>query len=438
MTLLYYLFNLLLLSGVVWLIWLQAEINLRPFFIPALVLKLACGILLGLLYQHYFIGSDTFGFHNSAINLSEYFKIAPTSYLRLLFTGYSDNAVLRATIPFPSYSNSYFLVLVLSVLNILTDGSYYLNGLYFSLFSFSGCWRLTRVLSVLKPETKLAAIISFLFFPSVVFWSSGIIKEAIYVGAVCWFIAFILQIIYRPTTSLKFNITGLVISGFLLWKIRYYFAALVYPLFGSFLFIAWLNQQQRWEFKLSIRLILFGFAFLALCLIVSQMHGLFRLDYFLHHLMENYTTLVQRSTGSPVIYYPNLQPTVKSVLGYAPQAAWQAVFRPYIWEGDTLFYILAGLENLVLLAVALLAVGNSFVRKPIKFDLFTTVLLIYCLVLAAMIGLTTPNLGSLNRYRVAFLPFLAYIFMQGLPLNKYFSRITKKLAPDKSRFSLRR
>jgi hypothetical protein len=36
-------------------------------------------------------------------------------------------------------------------------------------------------------------------------------------------------------------------------------------------------------------------------------------------------------------------------------------------------------------------------------------LLLYCLLLAAFIGLSTPNLGTLNRYRSVLLPWLLWL-----------------------------
>jgi hypothetical protein len=40
-------------------------------------------------------------------------------------------------------------------------------------------------------------------------------------------------------------------------------------------------------------------------------------------------------------------------------------------------------------------------------------LLLYCLVLAGLIGLSTPNLGTLHRYRAIVLPWLIWLSLQG-------------------------
>ena len=43
---------------------------------------------------------------------------------------------------------------------------------------------------------------------------------------------------------------------------------------------------------------------------------------------------------------------------------------------------------------------------------FVVVLVLYCLALAALLGLSTPNLGTLNRYRAVLLPYLVFLLLQ--------------------------
>lgn len=50
-------------------------------------------------------------------------------------------------------------------------------------------------------------------------------------------------------------------------------------------------------------------------------------------------------------------------------------------------------------------------------------LLFYCLALAVLLGLSTPNLGTLNRYRAALLPFVLWLALQ----NDYAARGIRRL-----------
>jgi hypothetical protein len=50
-------------------------------------------------------------------------------------------------------------------------------------------------------------------------------------------------------------------------------------------------------------------------------------------------------------------------------------------------------------------------------------LLIFCIVLAALMGLTTPNLGSLHRYRSDLMPYLVLLLLQ----NDYAAAALRRL-----------
>jgi len=50
-------------------------------------------------------------------------------------------------------------------------------------------------------------------------------------------------------------------------------------------------------------------------------------------------------------------------------------------------------------------------------------LLLYCVVLAGLIGLSTPNLGTLLRYRTIFWPWLLWLLLQ----NDYARQILRRL-----------
>jgi hypothetical protein len=52
-------------------------------------------------------------------------------------------------------------------------------------------------------------------------------------------------------------------------------------------------------------------------------------------------------------------------------------------------------------------------NKLFRPDWFVLVLLCYCLVIAALIGLSTPNVGTLSRYKTAFQPILVFLLLTG-------------------------
>jgi hypothetical protein len=410
----YYLINFILLPGLVFLYWRQQgqePAALKKSFSPALALKLLCGVLLGFFYRHYYGFGDTFQYQAQSMFLYDYFQDNPGAYLRLWLTNRFESETIRTSMVYPWYSNSYFMVILLSLLNIITGGHYFLNSLYFSFFSFFGAWQLVRAVAAVYPQWRRAAVGAFLFFPSAVFWSSGIAKEAIYMGALCWFLACVLTLFSGRGFAWVWKTAGLLVAAWLLWKIKYYFAAVIFPLAFSYAFVRWAGQRFPVLGSFKIQLLCFAAFLLVSGLVVSQMQVVFRVDFFLAQLFKSYEMILAASAGKPTLLFPDMQPNLGSVLAHFPLAAFHAALRPFIWEGHTAPYLLAGLEN-GLVGLLLVFAGMKLVKNGVgRIDWFVLVLLIYCGVIAALIGLSTPNLGSLSRYKTAFQPFLVFLLL---------------------------
>src|SRR5690606_35684717 len=73
---------------------------------------------------------------------------------------------------------------IVSLFYVISFGNYWICTLYFSFFSFLGAWYLVRKITVFFPDKIAGAMIAFLFFSGVVFWSSGIIKESLAMTAI--------------------------------------------------------------------------------------------------------------------------------------------------------------------------------------------------------------------------------------------------------------
>ena len=101
-----------------------------------------------------------------------------------------------------------------------------------------------------------------------------------------------------------------------------------------------------------------------------------------------------------------------------------ALYRPYPWEGLASPPMLAAsLENSILLVLTLRLVllNMSFaslaeaVRSPVLLEC-----LIFVAVFAFAIGFSTPNLGSISRYRIPMVPYFVGVvtIMEALRLRR--------------------
>lgn len=331
-------------------------------------------------------------------------------------TGATYNAV------FQNMSNTWFLIKVLFVLNFgsLTLG--WLNTLYLSLFAFVGCWTLVRKLAQVLPNTPAGAgVIAFLMWPSIWFWTTGISKEAVLLGSGAWLTARVIDLLYSNSNVTVDSVHGRYGIGWwvgtfalalLHFQMRYFFAAPLLAVLCGVILGQWLQQyrptRSRWLQLMALVAVLGAVVWVA-----PQLSVAFRMNKFTNQVVRVYEFEIAHTFGRPHFEYPNLRPTVESIVTYAPLAVVNALTRPWLGQSKQLLYLAAGLENAVILMLFALAIWAGLRGRIGKFPFGLSVgLSIFCLVLAFLIGLTTPNLGSLSRYRSDLLPFLLLLLLQ--------------------------
>lgn len=155
----------------------------------------------------------------------------------------------------------------------------------------------------------------------------------------------------------------------------------------------------------SSKMILLTTAVVVVFVSVILMHPNFEPSVFFEVIVTNYNLLHAMSAPDDVIYYHNLQPTIESIALNMPWALISGLFRPFFWEASTVLQLLASLENLVLVVLTIFAVFNlsRYVKSAHRLKLVT--LLAYVVLLCIFLALSTPNFGTLSRYRVGFLPY---------------------------------
>ena len=384
-------------------IWKKLDRQLQVYFFTGLLLKLSAGIGLGLLYRYHYHGGDTLLFFDDASKLASVFWDDPYSYVSFLV---SDESKALITVV-NTQSRSLFFVKIVSFINLFTGSNYWITSLYFSFVSFLSVYLLFQKITTSFAGSKYAAAIAFLFFPSVVFWGSGIIKESLAVAGL-----FILARVYVTLITNKKPIRWewllALISVIIVWRLKYYWIAVFIPVAITTLLVHF--STTGGSLKTNIKILLWILSFLVFCFGVSFVHPNFYLENFLLVLVDNYNQFSKISPHENIISY-QLEATWLSVFQNAPLALMSGLFRPFIWEAHNLLQVIVAMENLficALVAVALIrlrAVGQS----PHRLLIFSTV--VYIVILCLFLSLSTPNLGTLSRYKIGFLPFLVFILL---------------------------
>jgi hypothetical protein len=401
--------HIVLLAGI--FVWLWKKFP-QPIFSIALLLKITSGICLGLLYRHYYTTGDTWSFFTDAKNATSILRMNPNELIN--FFWFDDWALVGQPM-ITSGMNAMFMLKWVTFFNLITGDNYWLVAVYFSILSFVGSWILFKSLCACYPDIKVEAAIAVLFVPSIVFWSSGVIKECLALGAL-----FALSGIFIQWNKQSvWNRTGVVvtlISLWILWYLKYYWLGVWLAAMGSVSAMKILSNKNEWISR--HRVLMWVIFFMVAVVSVSILHPNFYYYRILSVVVENYQAYIKISSPEDVIVFASLEPTLVSVGKNVPWAVISAFFRPFIWEALTAFQLLAAFENLILFLLFLLSLLR-FKKWFVDLNELHLAVLFYVIILAALLALSTPNFGSLSRYRIGFTPFLWLVLLVTAGVGKY-------------------
>ncbi len=389
----------------------------RKFFLPALWVRFAGAILLGVIYQFYYGSGDTFNYwtHGSRW-IYEAFLDDPMLGLQLLL----ENGGQRQPETF-QYSqhiwyyrdtNSYIIVRIAAFFDLITFHTYSATALFFACFSFSGIWALFSAVRSKYPNCTKWLALGILFFPSVVFWGSGILKDTITLGALGWAVwALVSMIEFKEISYVR--IIVLLSSLWLIFSIKVYIIICLVPMIFIWLFFKNINAIKNIALRIltiPVLLIIFGTTgFFSLREVASSNN-----KYTLNSLAER-----ARITAYDIRYgwgarldgdggYDIGIPdgTIPGMLRLAPAAVNVTLFRPYPWEVKNPLMALAALESIAVFSLSIwIMILKGGLARIIK-DPFLLFCLSFAILFAFAVGVSTFNFGTLMRYKIPMMPFL--------------------------------
>ena len=106
-----------------------------------------------------------------------------------------------------------------------------------------------------------------------------------------------------------------------------------------------------------------------------------------------------------------MEPTLGGVTKKMPVGITAALFRPFLWEVRKPIMLFTALESLFILWYTLQTIFRVGIFSFFKY-IFSDTGIFFCVMFAllfsALVGLSTPNFGTLARYRIPVIPF--YLF----------------------------
>ena len=445
-------------------------------FCGIFILKLFFGISFYLVYTAYYDDrqtSDMHKYYNDAVKIYALTQHHTQSYLSIL-TGIDiddrDEAITQQLNFWyqeesASVINDSRMIIRFNLLMLpLSRGNIYLHLVMMVFLSFVGLFLIYHSLEQFFMTKERLLLLACFGIPSVMFWSSGIMKE----GLLLFFFGILIHSLFTKTWAFYKRCICVILSFTGMFFVKFYVALALVP---SLLFIAihYFNQKKSNTQKLVITCLLIFVASISFNAALNNLpleklskkqndfinlslggvylrntEAPFDTIFTLHssslttpgsnlekqttqlkpgttyHHWKNpgyadtliskensptYTILKMLQPTGSAITLNRLMPSYSSVIKLLPEAFINVFFRPFIFDVENLFSLLACIENCALLALLLLLIF-TFKMPDEKAKLMISFSVLFVFTLYTLVGLTTPVLGAAVRYKVPALPFL--------------------------------
>lgn len=368
--------------------------------IGVFIIKTIAGYFSYQYHSIYFAGGDGAIYLNGGYDLVNYSGGNPLKFMELF---------LNLNRGVPGWESIYEKIIYwdsTSTYNLINDNrnAIRVNALV-SLFSFKNLGVHLLILNFLsliglnalyitfeKWFPKVPSILIFIavfLSPSILFWTSGILKETHTIFFIGLFFLSLNKLLLRPNIK---TIIPFLIFLYLLLLVRSYFAITVI-LSVLFLFISLLvrNQEKRLalSFMIYIPIVLLAFYALDITRILAEKQHAFIL------IGENANSYfsISRINNS------------WDLLLHLPKSLLNVFLQTQLFSFDSWLYIFPIIENIDVFCLFLIALffRNKLPSSSLFFLVFISLIYLFN---ASLIGLTVPIQGAISRYKAISQPFL--------------------------------
>lgn len=478
-----------ILYGIYLLIILWIVFRHRFFLLPGLnrsaplvffILKLFAGLAIWYVYTHYYPQreyADIWKYYDDSEIVYNALDNSTGDYLRII-SGIGIDDHIQATYinemqhwdqPFENnlFNDSHTIIRFNAIMRLISGGNYHTHSLVMCFLAFIGLCALYHWLYKFLWQWKKVVVFILFVSPSLLFWSSGVLKEGIL------FFALGLLILHAwrfAEDKKKYRLVWIFISVALLAMTKLYMLVFVIP---SLLFALYLVKSPRFAFVkfAALLILLIGIAFgidkakpkfSPFKIIANKQNNFLNLarggTYLMDSLYvvyldipekqiatlksrdryeysippnteliywkiaddfrdtlrrtttrhEKYMLLSSTPVAGSLMNVEQLQPNASSILSEVPGALQRSIFRPWPWELKPVMIIPATLENIFMFVLILAMI--VWYKKPSSKALFWFCVC-YAFITLTVTGLTTPVLGALVRYRITAIPFLLFAML---------------------------
>lgn len=375
------------------------------------LLKIAAGTALWYIYTYVYTDratADIYRYFDDGNIMFSAFADAPLDYLRML-TGIGNDqehfdveyyqVMHNWYRQFESnmYNDAHTMIRFNAFVRLFSFGHFHVHTVFACFACTVGLVGLHRTFSARLPGHETVLTAALFLMPSVLFWSSGVIKESLLLFGLGLFLLNLLGPVRHRSWALRAVV--LVFCVTLLFFLKFYVLLSMVPALVAY---GWSRGDHGVRVWLKFGVV-YG-AFIIAGLNSEHIIPRFSILEAIWVKQRDLIGLAREVKAGSFVEVTPLEPTARSFITQLPHALYMTFFSPFgAWRNGAMGLVSA-LENLVVVAMPVLAVVWRRRTVDLPLVLFASG---FCMLLAAVIGWTTPVIGALVRYRVPMLPFLA-------------------------------
>lgn len=430
--------------------------RIKMLYFRAFYFKMICVFAFAFLTQIYFKGGDTALYYQATQDLRAAIKDNPDNLkLAILTPKLTVKSPLFDYFFYDGYDGDLTYNYMFSQANLfppklallpsyIFSNSYLCICLCFGFFALAGSIRLFKTFYYYYPAYYRELALACLFLPSVVYWSSGLLKDPVTYGCI-GFITYAFLNIFVKKEKILSSLAIIIACGFLLFAIKVY---ILLVLVMAILIWQFAEVNKLIENK-TLRRIFAGMTFLgsvALTFFLLQYLTSFeaaqqyQLDKFqgnAEYQRRMYAEIATSSGGKDSYFAINTSNPLLMVLGGISAT----FYRPFLWEVNSPVALLSFAESSVFLFLTL----YFMYKKGVKLFFSTAfseprmlMCFIFAMVFAVAVGISSANFGALSRYKIPCMPFYLIMVLLiyrkvGLDYPKWFYKILNFAVPAQQR-----
>ncbi len=379
------------------------------------LLKILTGFLLAWIYTYWYtdrVAADTFKYFDDSEKIFRLWSTDRKLFFEfLLGTSHYSPEYLEYSNTLNTWWNKYAIyndgrtmVRINTLLRFISMGYYPVHSIFFCFITFWGLTAFCRALLPWLNKHRTVLIYLLFLFPSLTFWSSGLMKDGIILAG-------------TGGTLLMFSLyLQQKIQGFRFWAGCLFFLLLTFfsklhiffvliPCLVAMLFSGQMGTRPWLPYLVAVTLC--GSAVFILPWVIPSAD---LLAFMADKQAENIRMAVAFKAGS-YFEIPRLDGTALNFISCLPNGLFNALLRPLPHEINSPLMLLATTEN-VIIALSLVVIGvknfKSIPRQPALFWFSVC----FIIILLSVIGMMTPVSGAIVRYKIQALPFLFFVLLR--------------------------